>query len=404
LIRLERFGLTQALHLLTQVGRALAFAHEQRVVHQDFNPLHILLDGEELRVANFACRPLDDQQITHLELKAYTPPEVLRGEPVSQDGNVFSLGVLGFRLLAGSLPYPLTFDEPFPYRLGDLPVDLEEVPSPLQNLLLQCLAPEPEDRLSDGGAFLAVLEERRDLGPIALQERWFTWPGKKRQPGRDLADQAAVLYERLWERGKHRVGKIWESRKDLGTKWKSLPPRLWWGLGLALLAFILIFFGASLLKRATPPEKVKPEAGPVKLPASEGPPLVSSGAPPPLREPYPPGPAGLGPPPPVGAPAPGALKTPAREERYLVLVASYAKEEQARALSQRLRSRNLTPRIVKTSPGGKTMYQVRLGPFPDQHQAEGVAYHLRNREGLSPKIVTVAARPAPAKPPRGVRQ
>ncbi|MEW6387762.1 MAG: protein kinase [Thermodesulfobacteriota bacterium] len=390
LVRLERFGLLQALQLLTQVGRALAFAHEQRVVHQDLNPLHILLDGEELRLANFACRPLDDNQISHLELKAYTPPEVLRGEPVSQDGNVFSLGVLGFRLLAGSLPYPLTFDEPFPYRLESLPVDLEEVPSPLQNLLLQCLAPEPEDRLPDAGAFLAALEERRDLGQEAPSRRWFDWPPKKVQPRRDLAGQAAELYERLWKQGRLRVGKLWERRKALGAQWRPLSPRLWWGLGLAVLAFILIFFGASLLRRATTPAKPKLEEGALKLPPSEGPPLVSRGAAPPLS----------GAPPPAETPALGAPKTPARAERYLVLVASYTRMEDARTLTRRLRSQKFPVRIVKTSPGGKTMYQVRVGPLPDRQEAEGVAYHLKTREGLSPKIVTVTARPAPAKPAR----
>ena len=64
--------------------------------------------------------------MTTLELKAYEAPEVIYGDAPSPASNIFSLGVLGFRLVAGSLPYALTFDEPFPYRVEDLPADLEE--------------------------------------------------------------------------------------------------------------------------------------------------------------------------------------------------------------------------------------------------------------------------------------
>ncbi|MEJ2069333.1 MAG: protein kinase [Syntrophobacterales bacterium] len=141
--RLERFRLPYALNLLEQVAEALAFAHLNHEVHQSLDPASVLFEDHTVKLANFACPRGEgevEQQVTHLELKAYTAPEVIEGEEVSPAANVFSLGVVGFRLSAGSLPYALTFDEPFPYRLESIPVDLEEIPLPLQNLLLQCLA------------------------------------------------------------------------------------------------------------------------------------------------------------------------------------------------------------------------------------------------------------------------
>src|SRR4030042_2569099 len=160
--RKHRFTLPQALQLLEQTAQALALAHQQGIAHRSLSPLHILLEGEEIRLANFAFPPADGDQAMHLELKAYDPPEVIHGDPPTAAGNVFSLGVLGFRLVAGSLPYPLTFDEPFPYRLETLPVDLEEIPLPLQNFLLQCLAAHPEERLADAEAFLSQLRQVRE--------------------------------------------------------------------------------------------------------------------------------------------------------------------------------------------------------------------------------------------------
>ncbi len=163
LSRQKRCSLPQALDLLEHLGQALAFAHQQGEVHQSLSPLTILLQDEDLRLANFAFAPTDDDQPLHLELKAYVPPEVIHGERLTPAGNVFSLGVLGFRLVAGSLPYPLTFDEPFPYRLEYPPADLEEIPVPLQNVLLRCLSEDPEERLPHAGAFVSQLRQAREM-------------------------------------------------------------------------------------------------------------------------------------------------------------------------------------------------------------------------------------------------
>ena len=108
--------------------------------------------------------------MTTLELKAYEAPEVIYGDAPSPASNIFSLGVLGFRLVAGSLPYALTFDEPFPYRVEDLPADLEEIPLSLQNLLLRCLAVDPEERFPEVSAFLAQLRQLREFKGEGLPE------------------------------------------------------------------------------------------------------------------------------------------------------------------------------------------------------------------------------------------
>jgi serine/threonine protein kinase len=104
--RLERFRLPYALGLLEQVSQALALAHGIHEVHHSLDPANVLLDDDQVKLANFSCPPQEeeDQQVTRLELKAYTAPEVIQGGQVTPAANVFSLGVLGFRLSAGSLP------------------------------------------------------------------------------------------------------------------------------------------------------------------------------------------------------------------------------------------------------------------------------------------------------------
>lgn len=368
LLRLPRYGLSQALHLLEQTGQALAAAHAQGIVHQGLTPVSVLVEGERLKVANFAFPPRQEDDLSHLELKAYVAPEVLRGEEVTPAANIFSLGVLGFRLTVGSLPYPLTFDEPFPYRLEMPPADLEELPVPLQNLFLRCLAPDPEDRLTDGEAFLNALAQARELWRAAPREDRHAWEAP---PGPSTAGAAA---RRLWQEGKAWGRRVREGLTPLTARARQAPRRLYYGLGLGLLAVLLVWGGSRLLWSSRPATPPPPEVPASRPPEVAGPPRV---APPAQRPPETPSPA-----PPAASPA---TESAARQERVVVLVASYAKYEQARALADKLKARQFPAKVMRTTPGGKPMFQVRLGPYSQLAQAEEAARKLR-LEGFSPKL------------------
>lgn len=376
--RMPRHGLNQSLHLLEQMGRALALAHVRGVVHQGLNPINVLVEGERLKVANFAAPSREEDDLSHLELKAYVAPEVLRGHEVTHASNVFSLGVLGFRLTAGSLPYPLTFDEPFPYRLETPPADLEEIPVPLQNLFLRCLAPQPDDRLSDAEAFLEALAQARELWRSAPREERYSWDAQE-AGGKGAA---LVTARKLWEEGKTLGGKLGEGFKPLAAKARKAPPRLWYGLG-ALLVLLLLMWGGSRLLWRSQPGSLPPAAEPtaLKLPSVGGPPAT-----PPAQALRPPEPAATPP-----APSAASSAAPgAKEEKYLVLVASFAKLEQAKALSQKLKGRQLPAGLMRTSPGGKPVYQVRMGPYSSRAAAEEAARKLKG-EGYSPKLARLKA-------------
>lgn len=414
LSRKQRFSLPETLRLLEQVGQALAFAHRREVSHQTLNPLHILLQDDEVRVANFASPPRDDDQAGHLELKAYTPPEVLRGEGSSPAGNIFSLGVLGYRLSAGSLPYPLTFDEPFPYRLEPMPVDLEEIPLPLQNLLLQCLAPDPEDRFTDAGEFLTQLRRLREAPSGAGRETWLLEePEKPPAAWRQFGPGTTGLLGRLQGVAKSLREKL---SPVLGALWSRLAPgsrRLWLGAGLAGMLLVLILLGIKLQRPAAPPTDQTPAteaAASPSLQATPGthavPPLVESAEPEsqggftpegrPAVKPAPGPSATLGSPPPAATPKPE--KATAKKERFLVIAGSFSKLAQAQALAKRLQGKKYQAQVTKIKVKGKTQYLVRLGPFTEKKTAESAANNLKSREHLQPRLVKLTPPKAPATP------
>jgi tetratricopeptide (TPR) repeat protein len=158
--RLELFGL---------VCQAVHFAHRNLVVHRDLKPGNILVDGDGTpKLVDFGIAKLLDPEraLVHVEPTAtvarlmtphYASPEQVAGKPVSTASDVYSLGVVLYRLLTGRRPYELESQSlheiervvcesnpPPPSHVlraagGRLPRDLD-------NIVLMAMRKEPERR------------------------------------------------------------------------------------------------------------------------------------------------------------------------------------------------------------------------------------------------------------------
>ena len=397
--RLQRFRLPYALGLLEQVAQALAFAHRHHEVHQSLDPSQVLIEEDAVKLANFACPPQEEEehQVTRLELRAYVAPEVIRGEPVTPAANVFSLGVLGFRLSAGSLPYSLTFDEPAPYRLEGMPADLEEIPLPLQNLLLQCLAPEPRDRFEDASGFLAALEQRRESWRTPSYGKWLGWNPERQQQAAGIMASVSRVCGQFWESSRGAVGRVtegiqtWKEQSDPGQ-----PRRLLIGVTGALLALTLLVWGGRTLLRKTetpslpaltaPSTPTTPAASfQAKVPQAGVPPLV--GAPESTSAPR--APAAATPATPPAASKEVKTQAPASKERYQLWVATYRTYDEALALKKKIQAKNVPVTVYRGASGKKLYFAVKAGPFTSKKQAEDMAGRLKSEIHLAqaPKVV-----------------
>lgn len=111
----QRLGLRERLGLFMQVCRAVEFAHQALVVHRDLKPSNILVTlAGEAKLLDFGIATLVDssgEQEETTMLRALTPayasPEQVRGARATVATDVYSLGVVLYRLLAGREPFQL---------------------------------------------------------------------------------------------------------------------------------------------------------------------------------------------------------------------------------------------------------------------------------------------------------
>jgi len=178
--RMERGRLTveEAAEVIYQVGSALDYIHSKNIVHLNIQPESVFfrysLDGldpeVELVLTSFggaarADEPLFGEQRNNLSSRVYMAPERIRPKAGYQSidnraVDVYSLGVLFYRLLAGKLPFSGSEEDVERAILAAEPNPLVrfDVPAAVEALIFQAMRKNPEDRPTTE-AFLTALDK-----------------------------------------------------------------------------------------------------------------------------------------------------------------------------------------------------------------------------------------------------
>jgi eukaryotic-like serine/threonine-protein kinase len=162
-----------------QITEALEAAHERGVIHRDIKPRNILItDSGHVKVADFGiARAAEVTTISGLgdilgSVK-YMSPEQAAGERAGEASDLYSLGVVLYEMITGTVPYAVDtpWDVPVKHSGGPPPHPREvnpEVPEGMDALVMRLLATDPEDRYGSAGQLATELRRVRDgLSPVA---------------------------------------------------------------------------------------------------------------------------------------------------------------------------------------------------------------------------------------------
>ena len=153
----------EVIYVLSEVAKALGWAHQHGVVHRDMKPANVRMDRNgRLIVLDFGIAKATTvpSALTSMGEKLGTPyymaPEQIRGETITFSTDLYALGVMGFELLTQRKPFDgesyqaieqghLNNEAPDPHEIDD------RIPTDLADVILRLLEKDPANRYQSAG-------------------------------------------------------------------------------------------------------------------------------------------------------------------------------------------------------------------------------------------------------------
>ncbi len=161
--------LSVCIAVLRASAAGLAFAHERKIVHRDIKPANILVDKDgRVMVSDFGiARALEEVSMTASGMMIGTPyymsPEQCGGQKVSPQSDQYSLGIMGFQMLTGEVPFLAdsmvgVIQHHYMTPVPDILQVRSEVPKALLDIVYCALNKDPNDRFPTTKDMAVALE------------------------------------------------------------------------------------------------------------------------------------------------------------------------------------------------------------------------------------------------------
>jgi len=152
-------------HVRAQMSEALAYAHDQKIVHRDIKTANAMWTRErKVKLMDFGLAKAIEEVRNHTTVVSGTPyymsPEQTLGKNVDHRTDIYSLGVSVFEMATGRLPFT---EGNLPYHhVHTAPPDPREfVPGlapVLAEIVLRCMQKDPDDRFQSASEIVAALK------------------------------------------------------------------------------------------------------------------------------------------------------------------------------------------------------------------------------------------------------
>jgi serine/threonine protein kinase len=276
----KRLPIKQIGSIINDIAGALDYAHSQGMLHRDVKPSNILIDkaGKAYLTDFGIARILGDHKLTAtgtlVGTPAYMSPEQGRGEELTEESDIYSLGIVAFEMLTGRVPFDAKtpigivqkqISEPVP----DISKLVDGVPITAQDVIDRALAKSPKGRYASAeelvGALKIALQALESTESIPMMpstteidEVTLSAPtvAMEEVPGPGEFEQPTVLMEEDQETQVQEEKKPPESKPETKQKTAEQPKRkvlLWAMISVGVVAVAIV--SALLVWVFRPPQE-----------------------------------------------------------------------------------------------------------------------------------------------------
>lgn len=158
-----------SIEMTEQILRAARFAHRRNVIHRDFKPHNVIVDDDGLAtVTDFGIARAGASDMTQtgsiMGTAQYLSPEQAQGHSVSEQSDLYSIGVILYEMVTGQVPFDgesaVTIALKHVSEMPTPPCEINAAISPqLQAVIMRALAKDPSQRFATADEFIDALEQ-----------------------------------------------------------------------------------------------------------------------------------------------------------------------------------------------------------------------------------------------------
>ncbi|MFC1976030.1 two-component regulator propeller domain-containing protein, partial [Chloroflexota bacterium] len=170
ILRQGPISLAETTRYFEQIADALAYAHEQGVIHRDMKPSNVLVDqrGQAFLTDFGLARMVEGgSQLTGsmiMGTPTYMAPELGEGKPADERSDIYALGIILYEMVTGRPPFeaetPMAVMMKHMTQSLPLPRELNpNIPEPIELVILKALAKDPQARYQSVSELLEALQQ-----------------------------------------------------------------------------------------------------------------------------------------------------------------------------------------------------------------------------------------------------
>ena len=153
----EYLTLTEVIDIMTQLTDGIAHAHESYIIHRDIKPQNIMIEDDgRIKITDFGiAMALNATQLTQTNSVMgsvhYLPPEQASGKGATVKSDIYSMGILMYELLTGTVPFKgdNAVEIALKHMKDKIPSIRKQdpsIPQSVENILLKATAKNPRNR------------------------------------------------------------------------------------------------------------------------------------------------------------------------------------------------------------------------------------------------------------------